>query len=91
MGGRGGPIEASREGQRQQIEVKITTDQGRQVGGPNGVMGHVEEHQVVSKKVSYKVEVYCCFISLLIAGIAFTAYSLVIASCTVSLFRGDCT
>ena len=84
MGGRGGPKEVSREGHKQQIEVKIITDQGRQVGGPNGVM---EEHQVVSKKVSCKVGVYCCFISLLIAGIAFTTYSLVFASCTVTFLR----
>ena len=73
MGDRGRRIEASREGQRQQVEVKVTTDQGRRVRGPNGVEGFVEGHQVVSKKVSYKVEIYCCFISLLIAVIAFEA------------------
>ena len=91
MGGRGREIEASREGHRQEVEVKITTDQGRRVVGPNGIEGYVEGHQLVSKKVSFEVEIDCCFIALLVAGIAFAATRIVIDSCTILVFRGDCT
>ena len=76
-------MDASREGQRQQVEVKVTTDQGRPVKGPNGVVGYMKDHQVVSKKASYKVEVDCCFISLLIVGITFAAFRIFFGSCTI--------
>ena len=52
MGGIGRQLEASREGRSQQVEVKVTTDQGWPVKGPNGVVGWMKDHQVVSKKVS---------------------------------------
>ena len=52
LGGRGRGLEASREGQRQQVEVKMTAGQGYPVQGSHGVEGCVEEHQLVSKKVS---------------------------------------
>ena len=84
-------MDASREGQRQQVEVKVTTDQGRPVKGPNGVVGYMKDHQVVSKKVSYKVEIECCFISLLIVGITFAACCIFFGSCTFLILCRDFT
>ena len=83
-------MDTSREGQRQQVEVKVTTDQGRPVKGPNGVVGYMKDHQVVSKKVSYKVEVDYCFISLLIVGITFAACCIFFVTRSFILCR-DCT
>ena len=104
LGGRGRGIEASREGQRQ-VSVRdedILVGRGRdieasrerqhvevKVKGPNGVMGYVEEHQVVSKKVSYKFEIDCCFISLLIVGITYPAICIVLVPCSVTALSGD--
>ena len=63
LGGRGRQLDVAREGRsQQQVEVKVTTDQGKPVKGPNGVVGWMKDHEMVSKKVSYKVEIVCCFI-----------------------------
>ena len=79
----GRDLNASREGSNQVVEVKVK--------GPGGVVGCVKEQQLVSKKVSYKVDIDCCFIPLLIAGIAFAATRIVFNSCTIIILRGDCT
>ena len=91
LGGRGRQMEASREGQRQHVEVKVTTDQGRPVKGPNGVVGYMKDHQVVSKKVSYKVEVDYCLILFFIVGITFAACCVFVSTRTFFILCGDCT
>ena len=63
LGGRGMQLDVAREGQsQQQVKVKVKSDQGRPVKGPNGVVGYMKDHKMVSKKDSYKVEIVCCFI-----------------------------
>ena len=91
LGDRGRQMDTSREGQRQQVEVKVTTDQGRPVRGPNGVVGYMKDHQVVSKKVSYKVEVDYCLISLLIVGITFAACCIFFGTRSFLILCRDCT
>ena len=86
LGGRGRQLEASREGRSQQhVEVKVTTDQGKPVKGPNGVVGWIKDHEVVSKKVSYKVAIDCCFISQFIAGVNFATVPFLICARTISI------
>ena len=41
--------------------------------GAHGVMGSLEGKQLVSKKVSYKVDIYYSLISFFIVGIAYAA------------------
>ena len=90
LGGRGRQLDVAREGRsQQQVEVKVTSDQGRPVKGPDGVVGWMKDHEMVSKKVSYKVDIVCCFISFLIAGVNFAAICLVFRFRTVSVLRGD--
>ena len=90
MGGRERQLEASREGRSQQlVEVKVTTDQGKPVKGPNGVVGWMKDHEVVSKKVSYKVETDCCFISLFIAGVDFATVCFLVCTRTVIILSRD--
>ena len=90
LGGRGRQLDVAREGRsQQQVEVKVTSDQGRPVKGPNGVVGWMKDHEMVSKKVSYKVDIVHCFISFLIAGVNFTTICLVFHTCTVFILRGD--
>ena len=90
LGGRGRQLDVAREGRsQQQVEVKVTADQGRPVKGPNGVVGYMKDHEMVSKKVSYKVEIVCCFISFLIAGVNLATICLVFHTRTVFILRGD--
>ena len=78
-GGRG--LGVSMGGSSQVVNVKTS--------GAHGVMGSLEEKQLVSKKVSYKVDIDCCFISLLIVGIAYAAIRYIVLSTSVFTVCGD--
>ena len=52
-------------------------------------MGTVEEKQLVSKKVSYKVDIDCSLITFLIIGIAYAAIGYFVSLFTVVNVCGD--
>ena len=92
MGGRGRQLAAPREGSSQQtVEVKVTSDMGKPVKGKNGVVGWMRDHGAVSKKVSYKVLIDCCFTSLLIAGVNFATAGFVIITSPLVILCRDST
>ena len=69
------------EGSGQVVSVAVT--------GAHGVVGTGEEKQLVSKKVSYKVDIDCSLNTFLIIVIAYAAIGYLISSLAISNVSGD--